>query len=82
MLEGYYMSKWIDVTDTYLGQKPIEHDDTMCDWGPGCNNKIQFRVTLQDGYKRHLCKEHFEERIKNDSPYKVAELKIEELMEV
>ncbi|MFA5307247.1 MAG: hypothetical protein WC365_07410 [Candidatus Babeliales bacterium] len=57
-------AKWIDVTDLYSKpQSPPKHTKDMCDWAMGCNNKIKFRVTLQDGHERYICKDHLHQRL-------------------
>ena len=53
--------KWVDVTDSYTD--PKERDNTICDWGQGCNSKAKFRVTLSGGHQRHLCKKHLLPRL-------------------
>jgi hypothetical protein len=72
--------EWIDVTDTYAEcQKQSTQISDVCDWGAGCNNKMQFRVTLKDGCYRHLCKDHLLPRL---ICCQYTHRKIEELAEV
>jgi hypothetical protein len=70
---------WIDVTDSFImHREPKEHTDDMCDWGPGCNNSVQFRVTLKDRHQRYLCKSHLISRLES---CKYTHKKIEKLIQ-
>jgi hypothetical protein len=54
---------WVDITDKYAKPQQKEHTTDMCDWGSGCNNKFQYKVTLRDNQERYLCEFHLPLRL-------------------